>query len=117
MRLLTILAVAAVAAGIYHYRSRRAAPPAKVRPFVSDDELAQRVQAAIGAAVANPGRVEVRVIHGIVQLRGQVRQVERDLVVKAALGVPEARQVTDLLETEEPVGEISTLQAGIATEA
>ncbi len=37
------------------------------------------------------------------------------LVLAAALAVPGVTQVTNFLETEEPVGEISTMQSGIAS--
>jgi osmotically-inducible protein OsmY len=112
MRVLTILAVATVAAGLYHYQhyqvGRRAAR-------LSELELARKVRAAIEAVVANPGDVVVRVASGIVALRGKVRKVELDRVLAAALAVPGVAQVTNLLEVDEAIGEIGPMQPGIAT--
>ena len=113
MRLLTLLALATVAAGVYHFRSRRAARPAVDEQPISDELLAGRVRAGIAGAATAP--IDVRVAHGIVALRGTVRRAERDLVLAAALAVPGVTQVTNYLETDEPVGEIGTLQSGIAT--
>jgi osmotically-inducible protein OsmY len=114
MRLLTLLAVAAVAAGIYHYRSRT--PTARRRPAgpgVSDELLAERVRSGIAGAASRP--VDVRCINGIVSLRGTVRRAERDLVLAAALAVPGVTQVTNFLETDEPVGDLGPMQSGIAS--
>jgi osmotically-inducible protein OsmY len=115
MRLMTLLALAGVAAGIYHYRQQRGISTGRRRAATPDLRLAQQVRGAIEAAVANPGRVDVKVHRGVVALRGEVRNAERDLVLQAALGVPGVSQVTNLLETEQPVGELGTMQAGIAT--
>ena len=111
MRLLTLLALAAVAAGAYHYRQRRGRPVP--RSSVSDEELAERVRSGIAGAASSP--VDVRVVNGIVSLRGTVRKPERDLVLAAALAVPGVTQVTNYLETDEPVGDIGPMQAGIAS--
>ena len=115
MRLLTLLAVATVAAGIYHYRSRLAARPARETgtETLSDELLAERVRAGIGGAASAP--VSVQCLNGVVSLRGSVRRAERDLVLAAALAVPGVSQVTNFLETDEPVGEIGAMQSGIAT--
>jgi hypothetical protein len=115
MRLLTLVAVATLTAGIVHYqgytrgqrRARRAGP---------DELLAERVRLAIGGAASGP--VEVRCLKGIVTLRGSVRtRSERDLALAAALAVPGVGEVTNLIDTEEPIVEVGTLQSGIATEA
>jgi len=113
MRLLTIVALATVAAGLYLYRKSRTRPARDQQRATPDDFLAEQVRAGIrGAASA---RVEVRVSHGIVALRGTVRTgAERDQVLAAALAVPGVTKVTNHLETEEPVGEIGTMQSGIA---
>ncbi len=115
MRLMTVLALAGVAAGIYHYRQRRGVQARRRRPASPDLLLAEQVRSAIEAAVANPGRVDVKVHRGVVALRGEVRPAERDLVLQAALGVPGVGQVNNLMETEQPVGDLGTMQAGIAT--
>ena len=115
MRLITLVAIAGVAAGIYHYRQRRGLQAVPRRPASRDLLLAQEVRSAIEGAVANPGRVDVKVHRGVVALRGEVRGAERDLVLQAALGVPGVNQITNLLETDEPVGELGTMQAGIAS--
>ena len=115
MRLTTILALAGVAAGIYHYRQRRGPQARRGRAASPDVRLAEQVRGAIEAAVANPGRVDVKVHRGVVALRGEVRPAERDLVLQAALGVPGVSEVNNLLETEQPVGDLGTMQAGIAT--
>jgi osmotically-inducible protein OsmY len=114
MRLLTVLAVAALAAGIYHYRQRPTRRPAQDRGLNADERLAESVRAGIAGAASTP--VDVRVVHGIVSLRGTVRKAERDLVLAAALAVPGVTQVTNFLETDEPVVEIGTMQAGIASD-
>jgi osmotically-inducible protein OsmY len=102
MRLLTILALAAIGAGIYQYRNRSARSAA--RPATSDEMLAENVRSGIAGAAASP--VDVRVVNGTVSLRGTVRKAERDLVLAAALAVPGVTEVTNFLETQEPVGEI-----------
>lgn len=109
MRLLTLVAVAALAAGAYHFRSRRRAKAA------STSNLARRVRAAIEASVANPGAVSVRVHAGTVTLRGRVRKEERDFVLAAALGAPGVTQVRNYLQVEEQPGELGTMQSGLAT--
>lgn len=109
MRLLTLLAVAMVAAGAYHFQSRRRG---QARTGV---DLARRVRAAIEASVANPGNVDVRVHRGTVTLRGRVRREERDFVLAAALGAPGVTQVSNYLEVEEQPGDVGTMQSGIAT--
>jgi osmotically-inducible protein OsmY len=114
MRILTFLALAALAAGIYHYQRRR--PGARARAqlqSVLDDTLAEQVRAGIAGAASRP--VDVRVSNGVVSLRGIVRRAERDLVLASALAVPGVNQVTNYLETEEPVGDIGTMQSGLAT--
>ena len=113
MRLLTLVAVAAVAAGIYHYRSRSARPAAARTGVFSDELLAESVRSGIAGAASSP--VDVRVVNGVVSLRGTVRKAERDLVLAAALAVPGVTQVTNFLETDEPVGDIGTMQSGVAT--
>ena len=109
MRLLTILAVAALAAGAYHFRRSR-----RERVAATSD-LERRVRAAIEASVADPGAVHVRVRGGTVMLRGRVRKDERDFVLAAALGAPGVTQVGNSLEIDEQPGEVGTLQSGIAT--
>lgn len=113
MRLLTIIALATVAAGLYQFRKSRARPA--LDPQATPDEfLARQVRAAIGGAVSAP--VGVSVMRGIVALRGAVRtRAERDRVLAAALAVPGVTQVTNLVETDEPVGDIGTMQSGLAT--
>jgi osmotically-inducible protein OsmY len=115
MRLLTLLAVAALAAGVHHYRSRRG--PTRSRragQAQSDRLLEERVRRSIAVTASTP--VQVRCLRGVVTLRGNVRPVERDLVLAAALAVPGVTQVTNFLE-EEPVGDLGPMQSGIATGA
>jgi osmotically-inducible protein OsmY len=112
MRLLTILAVAAVAAGIYRYRTQ-VLPRRRQRAAVSDELLAESVRSGIAGASSRP--VEVRCVNGVVSLRGTVRAAERDLVLAAALAVPGVTQVTNFLDTDEPVGDLGPMQSGIAS--
>lgn len=115
MRLFTVVAMAALAAGIYHFQTtRRRATRERVS---ASGQLERRVRAAIESAVANPGGIDVRVNGGVVTLRGRVRQEERDFVLAAALGAPGVTQVANLLEVEPAAGEIGTLQSGFATGA
>jgi hypothetical protein len=111
MRLLTLVAVAALAAGIYHYRTR--GPALRRRHGISDELLAESVRAGIAGAASSP--VDVRCVSGVVSLRGTVRRAERDLVLAAALAVPGVTQVTNFLETDEPVGDLGPMQSGIAS--
>jgi osmotically-inducible protein OsmY len=115
MRLLTLAAIATVAYGVYHYRQRRGLgrPEAQAPETASDRMLAESVRSGIAGAASSP--VDVRVSNGVVALRGIVRKAERDLVLAAALAVPGVTQVTNFLETDEPVGDIGTMQAGVAT--
>ena len=103
MRLLAWITVGVLAAGVYHaYHYRR---PRR--------GLAQTVHAAVARATSN--RVQVRVTGGVVTLRGTVPNAERDAVLAAALAVPGVTQVRNYLETDEPVGDLGPMQAGIAT--
>jgi osmotically-inducible protein OsmY len=111
MRLLTIVAAAALAAGVYHYRQRL---PRRSRPADSDELLAESVRSGIAGASSRP--VQVRCINGVVSLRGTVRSnAERDLMLAAALAVAGVTQVTNFLETDEPVGDLGPMHSGIAT--
>jgi osmotically-inducible protein OsmY len=113
MRLLTLLAVAALAAGVYHYRGSRLARAPRARQAVSDARLEESVRAGIAGAASTP--VQVRCTAGVVTLRGTVRPAERDLVLAAALAVPGVTQITNFLETDQPVGDLGPMQSGIAT--
>jgi osmotically-inducible protein OsmY len=114
MRLLTVLAVAALAAGVYHYRSHRdVARTGRGRQAPADALLEENVRSGIAGAASTP--VQVRCLSGVVTLRGSVRAAERDLLLAAALAVPGVTQVTNLLEVDEPVGDLGPMQSGIAT--
>jgi osmotically-inducible protein OsmY len=114
MRLLTLLAVATLAAGVSHYRSRRGLTRSRREaPARSDRLLEKSVRQGIADAVSAP--VQVRCLRGVVTLRGTVRPAERDLVLAATLGVPGVTQVTNYLQTDEPVGDLGPMQSGIAT--
>jgi osmotically-inducible protein OsmY len=115
MRLLTLVAIATVAYGVYNYRERRGLGQreAQAPETKSDQMLAESVRSGIAGAASSP--VDVKVINGVVSLRGTVRKAERDLVLAAALAVPGVTQVTNFLETDEPVGDLGTMQAGIAS--
>lgn len=115
MRLLTLVALATVAYGVYHYRERGRLGQREVQApeSQSDQLLAESVRSGIAGAASSP--VDVKVINGVVSLRGTVRKAERDLVLAAALAVPGVTQVTNFLETDEPVGDLGTMQAGIAS--
>jgi osmotically-inducible protein OsmY len=112
MRLLTLLAVAAVAAGVYQYR-QGLAQRGRDRQSRSDELLAKNVRSAIAGKASSP--VDVRCINGVVSLRGTVRRAERDLLLADVLAVPGVTQVTNYLETDEPVGDLGPMQSGIAT--
>jgi len=114
MRLLTVLAVAAVAAGMYHYRKQRRPQRAEPEARLSDDLLAERVRSGIAGAASSP--IEVRVANGVVTLRGTVRRAERDLALAAALAVPGVDQVANQLEIEDqeaPGMERGPIRAGM----
>src|SRR5262245_65995421 len=96
MRLLTLVAVAALAAGVCHYRASRLARAGRDRQAVSDALLEERVRSGVADAVSTP--VQVRCIGGVVTLRGTVRPAERDLVLAAVLALPGVTQVTNFLE-------------------
>jgi len=116
MRLLTLLAVAALAAGVYHYRGRRGLTPSRRTTQARSDRLLEEsVRQSIAGAASTP--VQVRCLQGVVTLRGTVHPAERDLVLAAALTVPGVAQVTNYLETDEPVGDLGPMQSGIATGA
>jgi osmotically-inducible protein OsmY len=122
MRLLTVLAVAALAAGIYHYRGRvgftRSQRPTRSR---FDRLLERSVRQAIAGAAST--QVEVRCARGVVTLRGTASAAERDRVLAAALAVLGVSQVTNFMEIDgsaerlgdEPVGDLGPMQSGIAT--
>jgi osmotically-inducible protein OsmY len=107
MRILTVLALAALGASVYHYRQARRPRRARAAPeLIPDDLLAERVRAGIAGAVTKA--IDVRVIHGIVTLRGTVKRAERDLALAAALAVPGVGQVANQLEIEDAAPEAST---------
>lgn len=110
MRLLTLLAVATVAAGVYRFRQLRRLGGGTLSP---DRQMEKSVHQAIAHAASSP--VHVRCINGVVTLRGTVSVAERDRLLAAALGVPGITQVTNLLEVNEPVGDLGPMQSGIAT--
>ena len=114
MRLLTVLAVAALAAGVYQYR-QGLLKLGRARHARSDELLADSVRSAITGKSSSP--VAVRCINGVVALRGTVRWAERDPLLAAALAVSGVVQVTNYLETDEPLGDLGPMQSGIATEA
>jgi osmotically-inducible protein OsmY len=113
MRLLTLLAAAALAGGIYHYSQRRGFTRKRADRGASDYRLAENVRTAIAGASSR--EVDVRCINGVVILRGTVRNAERDRLLAAALAVPGVVQITNYLETDEPVGDLGPMQSGIAT--
>lgn len=115
MRLLTLLAVTAVAAGVYHYRRRRGLSARRAAPPGSDYRMEQAVRTAIAGKVSTA--VDVRCINGVATLRGTVNAAERDRLLAAALAVPGIRQVTNFLEVTEPVGDLGPMQSGIASGA
>ena len=84
------------------------------RPADADERLAESVRSAIAGAASTP--IDASAVNGVVTLRGTCRtRAERDLALAAALAVPGIVQVTNLLDTEEPMGEIGTMQSGMAT--
>ena len=112
MRLLTVLAVAVLAGGLYHLGSQRGRAR-QARLGRADERVADAVRSAI--AGTGSGRVHVRSVNGVVALRGNLSSAERDRVLAAALTVPGVVQVTNLIETDQPVGDLGTMQVGIAT--
>jgi hypothetical protein len=53
----------------------------------------------------------------VVTLRGALPASERDAILAAALAVPGVAQVTNFIETAEPIGDLGPMQSGIATGA
>jgi hypothetical protein len=51
----------------------------------------------------------------VVTLLGTLPASERDAVLAATLAMPGVAQVTNLIETTEPVGDLGPMQSGIAT--
>jgi osmotically-inducible protein OsmY len=115
MKLLTVLAAAALVAGIYHYRRYDRARLSR-RDKV-DERLAHAVRSALAGRAS--ARVQVRCVKGTVTLSGTLPagDGERDVILAAALAVPGVAQVTNLIETTEPVGDLGPMQSGIATGA
>jgi len=112
MRLLTILAVATLAAGVYHYR-RQLGRTRETRQARSNDRLAEAVRSATAGKTSRP--VAVRCVRGVATLRGTLPTAERDRVLAAALSVPGVVQVTSLIETDEAIGDLGPMQSAIAT--
>ena len=113
MRLLTVLAAAALVAGLYHYRRYDRARLSR-RDKV-DERLAYAVHSALAGRAS--ARVHVRCLNGTVTLRGTLPASERDAILAAALAVPGVAQVTNFIDTAEPVGDLGPMQSGIATGA
>jgi len=111
MRLLTLVAAAALVAGIYHYRRYDRARLS--RRENADERLAHAVRSVLAGRAS--ARVQVRCLHGTVTLRGTLPAGERDAVLAATLALPGVSQVTNLIETTEPVGDLGPMQSGIAT--
>jgi hypothetical protein len=120
MRLLTVLALAALAGGLYHLGSHRGRA-LQARLGRADERLAEAVRSAITGKGSGP--VDVRCANGVVALRGNLSAAERDRVLAAALAVSGVVQVTNLIEIEEsaerlgaePIGDLGPMQSGIAT--
>ena len=111
MRLLTVLAIAALAGGIYHYRRHGRARLARREKV--DERLADAVRSVLAGRAST--RVQVRCVNGTVTLRGTLPAGERDAVLAATLALPGVTQVTNLIETTQPVGDLGPMQSGIAT--
>jgi osmotically-inducible protein OsmY len=113
MRLLTVLAAAALVAGLYRYRRHGRARPSRGEGV--DERLAHAVRSALAGRAS--ARIEVRCLNGVVTLRGALPASERDAILAAALAVPGVAQVTNFIETAEPIGDLGPMQSGIATGA
>jgi osmotically-inducible protein OsmY len=78
-----------------------------------DQRLAEAVRSVLAGRTS--ARVQVRCVDGVVTLLGTLPASERDAVLAATLAMPGVAQVTNLIETTEPVGDLGPMQSGIAT--
>jgi len=79
------------------------------REEVSDAVLEERIRAAIGRAVSNPGAVEVSAIGPTVMLSGAVLVEELDDLLSAVRDVRGVEEVENRLEVHESAGDVSSL--------
>jgi hypothetical protein len=105
MRLLALVAVAGAALFLAKRRSRPRLHP--------DERLGREVRAQIEALLGDPQAVRVSVNRGVISLRGSVTRAERDDVLAAVLATPGVTQVSNLLDTDEPLAERSDDMVGL----
>jgi osmotically-inducible protein OsmY len=97
------------------FRNRAKGVAAEVKAMtgseeVSDAVLEERVRAAIGRAVSNPGAVEVSAIGPSVMLSGAVLASELDDLLSTVRDVRGVDDVENRLQVHESAGDISSLQ-------
>lgn len=92
--LFTLAVLAGFAFGARHYLGWRSARRAPAEP--ADEDIRNRLREAV------PASVDVRVMNGIVALRGTAHPTERDRALAYALSLPGVRRVYSDLETETP---------------
>jgi hypothetical protein len=90
--LLTVAALAGLAAGARHFLGWRRIRFRRARPV--DDMIRRQLRDAV------PDSVDVRVMNGIVALRGTAGPEERDRALAYALSLPGVRRVYSDFETQ-----------------
>jgi osmotically-inducible protein OsmY len=105
--LLSLIAIAGLAAGVLHftgYRKGRRPAPAQA----ADDSILQAVRDGLSPAI------DVRVRDGVVALRGTASPAERDRALTHALSIPGVRRVYSDLEDGRSILETGAAKTGIA---
>ena len=82
------------------------------REEVSDQQLHDRVRAALGRAVSNPRAIDVEVRGGIVSLCGPIVAEEVDCLLDAVSSVGGVNDIVNRLDVHETAGNIPGLQRG-----
>ena len=103
--LFTLAALAGLAVGARHFLDWRRARLHRARPV--DDMIRRQLRDSV------PDSVDVRVMNGIVALRGTADAAERDRVLAYALSLPGVRRVYSDLETETPALQSQAGKLGI----
>jgi hypothetical protein len=103
--LFILAALAGLAAGARHFLDWRRTRVHRARPV--DDMIRRQLRDAV------PDSVDVRVMNGIVALRGSASAQERDRALTYALSLPGVRRVYSDFETGEPALQTGAAKVGI----
>ena len=104
--LFTLAAMGGLALGVRHFLGWQSARLQRAQPV--DDMMRRQLRDAL------PGSVDVRVVNGVVALRGTASAEERDRALAYALSLPGVRRVYSDFESAEAALQTGAGKLGIA---